>query len=183
MPFFKFLFVIFFQLRSSFSKAFGRNKSSGNLSEENGISASKLNSTTNGVHSELKLQRKVHFAYDKNFFFAFSKNEKKPLLHTKKIKIKIERYTCWKLYTFFQVSGHSGVTSSKSSEIFNQNNIMVNTRSISTSALDETVIDDLQRQLSAKNDLLTETRLEALSSASQMQALREQVAKLRSELR
>ena len=60
---------------------------------------------------------------------------------------------------------------------------MVNTRSISTSALDETVIDDLQRQLSAKNDLLTETRLEALSSASQMQALREQVAKLRSELR
>ena len=74
---------------------------------------------------------------------------------------------------------------SKSSEIFNQNNIMVNNthRSISTSALDETVIDDLQRQLSAKNDLLTETRLEALSSASQMQALREQVAKLRSELR
>ena len=119
----------------------------------------------------------------KNFFFAFSKNEKKPLLHTKKIKIKIERYNFWKLYTFFQVSGHSGVTSSKSSEIFNQNNIMVNTRSISTSALDETVIDDLQRQLSAKNDLLTETRLEALSSASQMQALREQVAKLRSELR
>ena len=31
--------------------------------------------------------------------------------------------------------------------------------------------------------MLTETRLEALSSASQMQALREQVAKLRSELR
>ena len=50
-------------------------------------------------------------------------------------------------------------------------------------SLDESVIDDLQRQLSAKDDLLTETRLEALSSASQMQALREQVAKLRSELR
>ena len=49
--------------------------------------------------------------------------------------------------------------------------------------MDETLIDDLQRQLSAKDDLLTETRLEALSSASQMQALREQVAKLRSELR
>ena len=49
--------------------------------------------------------------------------------------------------------------------------------------MDESVIDDLQRQLSTKEDLLTETRLEALSSASQMQALREQVAKLRSELR
>ena len=108
---------------------------------------------------------------------------KKPLLHTKKDQNHEKKYNFWKLYTFFQVSGHSGVTSSKSSEIFNQNNIMVNTRSISTSALDETVIDDLQRQLSAKNDLLTETRLEALSSASQMQALREQVAKLRSELR
>ena len=34
-----------------------------------------------------------------------------------------------------------------------------------------------------KDDLLTETRLEALSSASQLQALREQVAKLRTELR
>ena len=76
LPFFKFLFVIFFQLRSSFSKAFGRNKSSGNLSEENGISASKLNSTTNGVHSELKLQSKVHFAYDKKLFLHFQKMRK-----------------------------------------------------------------------------------------------------------
>ena len=87
-------FLFFFQLRSSFSKAFGRNKSSGNLSEENGISASKLNSTTNGVHSELRLQSKVHFTYDKTFFcifkitkedfFVFQKMRKKPLLHTKK---------------------------------------------------------------------------------------------------
>ena len=45
------------------------------------------------------------------------------------------------------------------------------------------MVDELQRQLSAKDDLLTETRLEALSSASQLQTLREQVAKLRSELR
>ena len=96
-----FLHCFFFQLRSSFSKAFGRNKSSGNLSEENGISASKLNSTTNGVHSELKLQRKVYFAHEKKLFFAFSKNEKKPLWHTKKIKIEIERYNFWKLYNFF----------------------------------------------------------------------------------
>ena len=41
----------------------------------------------------------------------------------------------------------------------------------------------MQRQLNLKDDLLTETRLEALSSASQLQALREQVAKLRTELR
>ena len=51
------------------------------------------------------------------------------------------------------------------------------------SRLDESIIDDLQRQLNVKDDLLTETRLEALSSASQLQALREQVAKLRTELR
>ena len=62
-------------------------------------------------------------------------------------------------------------------------NNLVKHRSISTSALDESMIEDLQRQLNAKDDLLTETRLEALSSASQLQALREQVAKLRNELK
>ena len=50
-------------------------------------------------------------------------------------------------------------------------------------SLDDSIIDDLQRKLTVKDDLLTETRLEALSSASQLQALREQVAKLRTELR
>ena len=48
-------------------------------------------------------------------------------------------------------------------------NHLVKHRSISTSALDESMIEELQRQLSAKDDLLTETRLEALSSASQLQ--------------
>lgn len=41
----------------------------------------------------------------------------------------------------------------------------------------------MQRQLLAKDDLLTETRLEALSSASQLQSLREAVAKMRQELK
>ena len=58
----------------------------------------------------------------------------------------------------------------------------VNKTKTSIFRLDESLIDDLHRQLSAKDDLLTETRLEALTSASQLQALREQVAKLRSEL-
>jgi predicted nuclease with TOPRIM domain len=49
--------------------------------------------------------------------------------------------------------------------------------------LDESIVEDLHRKLSVKDDLLTETRLEALTSASQMQSLREQVAKLRTELR
>ena len=42
---------------------------------------------------------------------------------------------------------------------------------------------ELQRQLSAKDDLLTETRLEALSSAAKLHTLRETVAKLRNELK
>ena len=51
------------------------------------------------------------------------------------------------------------------------------------SSLDDPFVSDLQRQLAIKDDLLTETRLEALSSASQLQTLRETVAKLRSELK
>ena len=50
-------------------------------------------------------------------------------------------------------------------------------------SLDDPFVSDLQRQLAIKDDLLTETRLEALSSASQLQTLRETVAKLRSELK
>ena len=42
---------------------------------------------------------------------------------------------------------------------------------------------DLQRQLAFKDDQLTETRLEALSSAAQVESLREAVAKLRTDLR
>ena len=49
--------------------------------------------------------------------------------------------------------------------------------------LDDPFVADLQRQLAVKDDLLTETRLEALSSASQLQTLRETVAKLRTELK
>ena len=49
-------------------------------------------------------------------------------------------------------------------------------------SLDEAQFEDLQRRLAEKDDLLTETRLEALSSAAQLQALRETVAKLRGEL-
>ena len=48
--------------------------------------------------------------------------------------------------------------------------------------LDATQILELQHQLAEKDELLTETRLEALSSAAQLQALRETVSKLRSEL-
>ena len=48
--------------------------------------------------------------------------------------------------------------------------------------LDATQVLDLQHQLAEKDELLTETRLEALSSAAQLQALRETVSKLRSEL-
>ncbi|TRY73505.1 hypothetical protein TCAL_05475 [Tigriopus californicus] len=61
-------------------------------------------------------------------------------------------------------------------------NLMSNQRSISVSALDGVTVDEMQRQLLAKDDLLTETRLEALSSASQLQSLRESVAKMRQEL-
>ena len=48
--------------------------------------------------------------------------------------------------------------------------------------LDATQVLELQHQLAEKDELLTETRLEALSSAAQLQALRETVSKLRSEL-
>ena len=48
--------------------------------------------------------------------------------------------------------------------------------------LDATQILELQHQLAEKDELLTETRLEALSSAAQLQALRETVSRLRSEL-
>ena len=48
--------------------------------------------------------------------------------------------------------------------------------------LDATQVLDLQHQLAEKDELLTETRLEALSSAAQLQALRETVSRLRSEL-
>ena len=41
---------------------------------------------------------------------------------------------------------------------------------------------ELQDKLAEKDELLTETRLEALNSAAQLQALRETVAKLRAEL-
>jgi len=46
--------------------------------------------------------------------------------------------------------------------------------------LDDPFVADLQRQLAAKDILLTETRLEALTSASQLQGLRETVIKLKS---
>ncbi len=42
---------------------------------------------------------------------------------------------------------------------------------------------ELRLQLSAKDELLTETRLEALAAAEQAQTLREQVAKLNNELK
>ena len=41
---------------------------------------------------------------------------------------------------------------------------------------------ELKEKLAEKDELLTETRLEALNSAAQLQALRETVAKLRAEL-
>ena len=50
------------------------------------------------------------------------------------------------------------------------------------SSLDETQVAELQEKLAEKDELLTETRLEALNSAAQLQALRETVAKLRAEL-
>ncbi len=50
-------------------------------------------------------------------------------------------------------------------------------------SLDDSVVSELRRQLSAKEDLLTETRLEALAAAEQMQQLREAVASLRGELK
>ncbi|QQP48722.1 Neuron navigator 2like [Caligus rogercresseyi] len=54
----------------------------------------------------------------------------------------------------------------------------------SSSALDDDkdIVTELQRQLLEKDELLTETRLEALSSAHQLEALRETVSKMRSEL-
>ncbi|XP_040570046.1 uncharacterized protein sick [Lepeophtheirus salmonis] len=58
----------------------------------------------------------------------------------------------------------------------------------SSSALDDDakdgkdLVSQLQRQLMEKDELLTETRLEALSSAHQLEALRETVSKMRSEL-
>ena len=52
-----------------------------------------------------------------------------------------------------------------------------------TFRLDDVAVMDLQRQLAFKDDQLTETRLEALSSAAQVESLREAVAKLRTDLR
>ena len=46
-----------------------------------------------------------------------------------------------------------------------------------------TAFADLRRELLSKDDLLTETRLEALAAASQLQTLRETVARLRQELK
>ncbi len=40
-------------------------------------------------------------------------------------------------------------------------------------------VDELRQQLIQKESLLTETRLEALTSAHQLQTLRETIAKLR----
>jgi neuron navigator 2 len=44
------------------------------------------------------------------------------------------------------------------------------------------VVNELQRQLMEKENLLTETRLEALSSAHQLESLRDTVTKMRNEL-
>lgn len=44
------------------------------------------------------------------------------------------------------------------------------------------VVSELRRQLLEKDNLLTETRLEALSSAHQLESLRETVSRMRSEL-
>ena len=55
-------------------------------------------------------------------------------------------------------------------------------RSLSAPMLDDPVVTELQRQLDMKEDLLTETRLEALNSSSQLQNLRETVMKLRTDL-
>ena len=44
------------------------------------------------------------------------------------------------------------------------------------------VVNDLQKQLVEKENLLTETRLEALSSAHQLESLRDTVTKMRNEL-
>ncbi len=48
--------------------------------------------------------------------------------------------------------------------------------------LDPRVVSELRRQLVEKDTLLTETRLQALSSAHQLESLRETVSKMRSEL-
>ena len=46
----------------------------------------------------------------------------------------------------------------------------------------EKIVDDLKRQLIEKDTLLTETRLEALSSAHQLESLKDTVTKMKSEL-
>lgn len=53
--------------------------------------------------------------------------------------------------------------------------------SSTTSRLDdgEGSVEELRQQLIQKESLLTETRLEALTSAHQLQTLRETIAKLR----
>ncbi len=49
-------------------------------------------------------------------------------------------------------------------------------------AVDPQVVSELRKQLLEKDTLLTETRLEALSSAHQLESLRETVSRMRSEL-
>ena len=44
------------------------------------------------------------------------------------------------------------------------------------------IVNDLKKQLVMKDNLLTETRLEALSSAHQLESLRDTVTKMRTEL-
>ena len=58
-------------------------------------------------------------------------------------------------------------------------NYGVNTKPLSRLDDGEGSVDELRQQLIQKESLLTETRLEALTSAHQLQTLRETIAKLR----
>ncbi len=49
--------------------------------------------------------------------------------------------------------------------------------------MDDSVASELRRQLSSKDDQLTETRLEALAAEEKMQTLREALVRLRTEMK
>ena len=84
--------------------------------------------------------------------------------------------------------GHDGPMSldlpSTSTEALVANNLQHSKSStdLRTDVEDDKVVDDLKRQLIEKDTLLTETRLEALSSAHQLESLKDTVTKMKSEL-
>lgn len=149
-------------------------------SDDNVLSTS--NSSTSGFQSQFNvINRKHSKSGKKNTWFRSSLNK----------AFRVRRFSqsnssiCDSNTDLATSNGYNSADETRENRLSNSEppNLKSNQRSISVSALDGVTMDEMQRQLLAKDDLLTETRLEALSSASQLQSLREAVAKMRQELK